>query len=78
VTSGQPWTSSAMAPMAYANDAAASRRRARTPSGSTSTSTTPSHRKDEFVRHRGRLRIYTNDTRHSVLVRRTTHVMLSS
>jgi hypothetical protein len=32
VTSGQPWTSSAMAPMAYANDAAASRRRARTPS----------------------------------------------
>jgi hypothetical protein len=31
-TSGQPWTSSAMASTAYANNAAASRRRAQTPS----------------------------------------------
>jgi hypothetical protein len=45
---------------------------------STSTSITLSHRKDESKRYYGRLRIYTNDTRHSALARRTAIAMWSS
>jgi hypothetical protein len=42
---------------------------------STSTSTTLSQRKDESGCYYGHLRIYTNDTRHSALTRRTKHAM---